>query len=110
VAVPQPSGRSPAEIAINLPHLAACRTANATPTMPPRLAPMNVTGVVQSMPSSHAATRSASPDTEMAGGGNASSKPRHVDPFPGQHGHRTVWRVGSIRSGPKSAGHQASRP
>ncbi len=94
----------------SVPHRSGWRTANATPTMPPRLAPTNVTGTVQPQPSSHAATRSASPSTEIAGGGPASSKPRQVDPLPGQHGHSTVTRVGSTRSGAKSAGHHGSMP
>ena len=85
------------------------RTANATPTMPPRLAPTKVTGVVQPQPSSHAATRSARPATEMASASRGSSKPRHVDPLPGQHGQSTVCFAGSIRSGAHSAGHHAAR-
>ncbi len=58
--------------------------------MPPRLAPTKVTGTVQRQPSSHAARRSASPDTESAGGEGASSNSRQVDLFPGQLGQSTV--------------------
>ena len=60
------------------------------------------------MPSSHAAIRSASPSAD-SGGSAPSSKPRHVEPLPGQHGASTVVRVGSIESGARSAGHHASR-
>ena len=38
-----------------------------------------------------------------------SSKPRQVEPLPGQHGQSTVMRAGSMRSGAKSAGHHGSR-
>ena len=79
--------------------------------MPPRLAPDEIHGLsgIRSL-SSQAATRSARPETEIAGGVAASSKPRQVEPLPGQLGHSTVWRVGSTRSGAQSAGHHASVP
>ena len=44
VAVPQPSGRRPAEMVISFAQRSGCRAANTTPTMPPRLAPTQVTG------------------------------------------------------------------
>jgi hypothetical protein len=110
VAVPQPSGRSPAEIVISRAHRAAWRTANAIPTMPPSDAPTNVTGCVQPMPSSQLATRSARPSTlSDAIATSGSSNPRQVEPLPGQHGHSTVCRSGSIRSAARIAGHHASR-
>jgi hypothetical protein len=65
--------------------------------------------VVQPIPSSHAAIRSARPSADSAGIG-PSSKPCHVEPFPGQHGHSTVAAVGSISSVPCSAGHHGSAP
>src|SRR5687767_7544415 len=61
------------------------------------------------MPSSHAAIGSASPSADSAGSG-PSSKPRQVEPLPGQHGHNTVIRAGSISSGARSAGHHGSAP
>ena len=39
-----------------------------------------------------------------------SSKPRQVEPLPGQHGQSTVIRAGSMRSALKSAGHHGSVP
>jgi hypothetical protein len=107
VAVPQPSGRRPAEIVSSFAMRSGWRTASATPTRPPRLAPANVTGDVQPMPSSHAAIRSARPSAD-SGGSAPSSKPRHVDPLPGQHGASTVACAGSTRSGACSAGHHGS--
>src|SRR5215203_1226510 len=83
--------------------------ANNTPTMPPRLAPTHVTGTVQPQPSSHAATRSARPLTEIDSCECGSSNPFHVDPLPGHDGHSTVCLAGSIRSGAQSAGHHAAR-
>ena len=109
VAVPQPSGRRPAEMVMSFAQRSGCRAANTTPTMPPRLAPTHVTGIVQPQPSSHAATRSASPATEIDSCECGSSKPFHVDPLPGQDGQSTVCFAGSIRSGAHSAGHHAAR-
>jgi hypothetical protein len=86
-----------------------CRAAKTTPTMPPRLAPTQVTGILQPQPSSHAATRSARPATEMNSCELGSSKPFHVEPLPGHVGHNTVYFAGSMRSGAHSAGHHAAR-
>ena len=112
-ASPCPSrrGGGPAEIVIDFAQRSAWRTANATPTMPPRLAPIERDRHVQPQPSSQAATRSARPDDrERVVASAGSSKPCQVEPLPGQHGQSTVCCAGSIRSGAHSAGHQAALP
>src|ERR1041385_7182760 len=77
--------------------------------MPPRLEPTHVTGTLQPMPSSHAATRSARPATETNSCECGSSKPFHDDPLPGHDGQRTVCLAGSIKSVAHIAGHHAAR-
>ncbi len=79
-------GAQPRRDADQLRAAFGCRTAKATPTMPPRLAPTNVTASTLPQPSSHAATRSARPSTENAGGASCPSKSCQVEPLPGQAG------------------------
>ena len=61
---------------------------------------MNVTGAVQPMPSSQAASKSASPRTEMAGIGVSSSKPRHVESVagPARAEDRVMHRIDQTRA------------
>ena len=92
VAVPHPSGRRPAEIVTSFAQRSGWRAAKTTPTMPPRLAPTHVTGISQPQPSSHAATRSASPATEIIRAKRCRTLPRRSVAGPGRTEHRCASR------------------
>ena len=106
VAVPQPSGRSPALIVTSFATRSGWRTASAMPTSPPRLAPRYVTGPA------HRCRRATPRSDRRARARTAAaatvSRSRQVEPLPGQHSVSTVVRSRSSSSA--SAGHHASMP